>query len=318
GRTRSRTTNVEGTHRQLCTRFTDGLGGNHTHGFAAVDHGATAQIAAVAVSAQTMTRFAGERRADLDFVNAKFVDEVDVIFGEQGARRDGSFLRVGVHDIHRGHTTKNPVTQRFDHFTAFNQRLQGVTLGGAAVVLGDDEVLRNVDQTAGQVTRVGSLKSRIGQTFTRTVSRDEVLQYVQPFTEVRCNRRFDNGAIRLGHQTAHTGQLANLGCGTPRPGVGHHVDGVEGLLTHFLAEAVDDRFGGQLFHHGLADTVAGLAPDVHHVVVAFLSGDQTRRVLLVDFLHLAGGLRQDFFLDRGHDHDAHGNGNTPAGRQAET
>src|SRR5690606_18221380 len=122
----------------------------------------------------------------LDFVNAQLVDEIDIVFRQQRTCRNGSFLRVRVDHVDSRHTTKNPVTQRFDHFTAFNQRLQGVTLGGAAVVLGDDEVLRNVDQTAGQVTRVGSLKSRIGQTFTRTVSRDEVLQYVQPFTEVRC------------------------------------------------------------------------------------------------------------------------------------
>jgi hypothetical protein len=44
-----------------------------------------------------------------------------------------------------------------------------------------------------------------------TVGGDEVLQYVQAFAEVRGDRRFDDRAVRLGHQTAHTGQLTDLG-----------------------------------------------------------------------------------------------------------
>ena len=46
---------------------------------------------------------------------------------------------------------------------------------GAAVLLGDDDVLRHVDQTAGEVARVGGLERRIGQALTRAVRRDEVL-----------------------------------------------------------------------------------------------------------------------------------------------
>src|SRR5690606_25012824 len=139
-----RTPDVKGTHRQLRARLTDRLSGNHTDGFTAVDHGATAQIAAVAVGAQTVTRFAGERRANLDFINAEFVDEIDIFFGQQRTCGNGCFLRVRVDHVDSRHTTENPVAQRFDHFTAFNQRLQGVTLGGAAIVLGDDQVLGDV------------------------------------------------------------------------------------------------------------------------------------------------------------------------------
>src|SRR3546814_20632558 len=67
-------TDVESTHRKLRARLTDGLGGNDTHGFAAVDQVAPAQIAAIAMRAQTMTRFAGQRRTYLDPVAADAIE----------------------------------------------------------------------------------------------------------------------------------------------------------------------------------------------------------------------------------------------------
>ncbi len=86
---------------------------------------------------------------------------------------------------------------------------------GAAIVLDDDAVLRNIDQTTGQVTRVCRLQRRIGQTLTGAVGRVEVLKNGQAFLEVRDDRRFDDLARRLGHQAAHTGQLLHL-AGEPR------------------------------------------------------------------------------------------------------
>ena len=80
----------------------------------------------------------------------------------------------------------------------------------AAVGLADDHVLRHVDQTAGQVAGIRGLERGIRQALARAVRRDEVLQHVQAFAEVRRDRRLDDFARRLGHQTAHTGELANL------------------------------------------------------------------------------------------------------------
>ena len=101
---------------------------------------------------------------------------------------------------------------------------------GAAIRLGDHEVLRHVDETTREVTRVRRLQRRVGQTLAGAVRRDEVLQNVQAFTEVRRDGRLDDRAVRLRHQAAHAGELANLRRGTARAGVGHHEDGVEGLL----------------------------------------------------------------------------------------
>ena len=71
------------------------------------------------------------------------------------------------------------------------------------------------------------------------MSRDEVLQHVQTFTEIRRDGGFNDRPVWLGHQSAHTGQLADLGSGTSSARIGHHVYRVEGLL-------LDCRF--KLFH----------------------------------------------------------------------
>ena len=58
----------------------------------------------------------------------------------------------------------------------------------AAVVLGDDEVVGDVDQAARQVAGVGGLKRRVGQTFAAAVRGDEVFEDGQAFAEVRDDR----------------------------------------------------------------------------------------------------------------------------------
>ena len=116
----------------------------------------------------------------------------------------------------------------------------------AAVVLDDHQVLRHVDQAARQVARVRRLQRRVRQALAGAVGGDEVLQNVQAFAEVGRDRRLDDRAVRLGHQAAHAGQLADLRGGTARARVGHHVDGVERLLVHLLAVAVGDLLLGQL------------------------------------------------------------------------
>ena len=92
-------------------------------------------------------------------------------------------------------STRSP--QRLDHVAAFDDRRHRQTVRRAAIGLGDHQVLRDVDQTARQVTRVRGLQRRIGQTLAGAVRRDEVLQHVQAFAEVRRDRRLDDRAVRL-------------------------------------------------------------------------------------------------------------------------
>ena len=85
-------------------------------------------------------------------------------------------------------------------------------------------ILRDVDQTAGEVSGVGGLQSRVRETFPRAVRGIEVFQHVQAFLEVRNDRGLDDLAGRLGHQAAHSGQLLHLGRRAARSRMRHHVD----------------------------------------------------------------------------------------------
>ncbi len=131
---------------------------------------------------------------------------------------------------------------------------------------------------------------------------DEVLEYVQTFTEVRSDRRFDDGAIRLRHQATHTRQLTDLSGRTTRTGVGHHKDAVKGNLFFLFAVAVDNRFGREVFHHRLGNTFVGRGPDIDNFVIAFASGYQTRLELLLDLSHFRFRFGDDLHFLRRDNH----------------
>ena len=290
------TTDVERTHGQLSTRFTNGLSGDNTDSFTGINELAAAEIAAVALGAKTVACFAGKRSADLDFVNAELRDEFDIIFFKQVTGREDFFLIVRIDNRISRHAAENTVGQTFGHFTAFNQSFHQNALMGSAVVLGNHQVLGHVDQTTSQVTGVSSLQSRIGQTLTSTVGRHEVLQNVQTLTEVRGNRSLNNGAVRLSHQTAHTGQLTDLSCRTASTGVRHHVDGVERFLSCLVAVTVDNRFVGDFIHHHLTDFFCRTTPNINDLVVAFAGSHQTGGVLSIDLFDFLFGFVNDFVL----------------------
>jgi hypothetical protein len=120
-------------------------------------------------------------------------------------------------------------------------------------LLDDDAILRHVDQTAGQVTRVRRLQRGVGQALAGAVGRVEVFKNGQAFLEVRDDRRLDDLARRLGHQAAHAGELLHLRRATTRTGVAHHVDRVDRLPAARLGV---DRGRLDLVHHGVGDLVA--------------------------------------------------------------
>ena len=149
------------------------------------------------------------------------------------------------------------------------------------------------------------------------MGRNKVLQYGQAFAEVRGNRRFDNRTIRFRHQATHTGKLLNLRRRTTRTGIRHHIDGVERLLVHFFAFAVNHFLGGQIVHHRFGNLIARTAPNIDYFVVAFAVGHQTLAVLVFDFLHFGISFGQQFrFLFRDF-HIVHADGNAAFGRKSE-
>ena len=96
-----------------------------------------------------------------------------------------------------------------------------------AVLLADDHVLGDVDETPRQVARVGRAERRVGETLAGAVGRDEVLEHRQALHEVGLDRALDDLALRIRHQAAHTRELTDLLEGSTRSRVGHHVDRVE-------------------------------------------------------------------------------------------
>ena len=88
--------------------------------------------------------------------------------------------------------------------------LDAHALTGATVGLANDHVLRDVDETTGQVTRLSGTKCGISQTLTSAVGSDEVLENRQALAVVRLNGLLDQLLLRVRHQTTHTSQLLNL------------------------------------------------------------------------------------------------------------
>ena len=152
---------------------------------------------------------------------------------------------------------------------------------GAAILLADDHVLGDVDETPRQVARVGRAERRVREALAGAVGRDEVLEHRQALHEVGLDRALDDLALRIGHQAAHAGELADLLERSARPGVGHHVDRIE---------AVERAL------HRVAHLVGGLRPDVDDRLAALLLGDQAALVLLLDLLDLRLVLVDDLLL----------------------
>ena len=77
-----RATDVERTHGELRARLADGLRGDDAHRFAALDHSAGGQVAAVAELADAALRFAGQHRADLDALDTGRLNRRRQVFGD--------------------------------------------------------------------------------------------------------------------------------------------------------------------------------------------------------------------------------------------
>ena len=106
--------------------------------------------------------------------------------------------------------------------------------GALAVVLADDELLRDVDETTREVAGVGGAERGVGETLAGTVGGDEVLEDREALTEVRLDRPRDDLTTRVGHQATHTGDLLHLHDVASGARAHHHVDGVE-LLRRISA-----------------------------------------------------------------------------------
>ena len=104
-------------------------------------------------------------------------------------------------------------------------------------MLGYDHILCHIDQPPCQITGIGCFKRGIRKTFASPMGGNKVLNHGESFQEVCSDRVFNNFTrlagqcfLRLGHQTAHPGQLPYLLLTTTRTGIGHHIQGIKTIL----------------------------------------------------------------------------------------
>ena len=87
------------------------------------------------------------------------------MFVEQGAGGNDQLLATvqDAPDLGRRHPSEHPLAERFHDAAPFDERREEEPGFRTAVVLGDDEVLGHVHQTAGQVPGIGGLERGVGQ-----------------------------------------------------------------------------------------------------------------------------------------------------------
>src|SRR6478736_1416897 len=174
---------------------------------------------------------------------------------------------------------------------------------GAAVLFTDDDVLRDVHQTTGQVTRVGGTQGGIGQTLTGTVRGDEVFQHRQALAVGGLDRARDDLALRVGHQATDTRDLADL----------HPV--TTGTAGHHAVDGVHRR---QAVTHRLGDLVGCLVPDLDQFLATLVVVDQALVVLALDLRGHGLVAGQQFRLGGRNLDVGDGDGDARAGGPVET
>ena len=103
----SHTTGVERTERQLCTRLTDSLSGNHTDSLTLLNHTTGSQVTAVTLHADTLLRLTGEHRTDLDTFDIGLLDGLSQRLGNLLTGRHDHLASLGINHIMYRHTAKD-------------------------------------------------------------------------------------------------------------------------------------------------------------------------------------------------------------------
>ena len=107
----SHTTGVERTERQLGSRLTDGLGGNHADSLTLLHHAAGGEVASIALHADTLLGLTGEHRTDLDTLDVGSLDGLGQRLGDFLTGRHDDIARLGVDDIMHRHTAKDALRE---------------------------------------------------------------------------------------------------------------------------------------------------------------------------------------------------------------
>ena len=288
-----RSADMERPHRQLGAGLSNGLCGNDAHRRTERNRLAGGHVPAIAFRAASARGFTGQHTADFH--------HADVGGHNRLCRAGINFLACGHNDlagarvidiVHRS-PARNPVRQRDQFLVPLINGLHLNAVQGVAVLLNHNNVLSHIHHLARQVTGFGCLQCGVGQTLARAVRADEILQHAEALAEVRQNRTLNDFARRLGHQTAHAGQLTDLLTAPTGAGVHHHVDGVGGFLVLVVFHNAE---------HHMRDFFRAVRPNVDDLVIALAVRDYTLAVLRIHSGNLLAGVGNYFLLFGGNDH----------------
>src|SRR5258708_17835052 len=124
---------------------------------------AAAEVASVAFDAYALSRLASQNGANLDSLDARIFDLLDLVLVDHLVGGDQHFAGERVVDIFERDASEHAIAEAFDYLAAFDQRRHLDSVERAAVVLDNDRVLRDVDQATGEVARVRGLERGIGE-----------------------------------------------------------------------------------------------------------------------------------------------------------
>src|SRR5262249_59535635 len=125
---------------------------------AVVHHVAAREIATVAHDADAPLRLACEHRADLDALQARILNFLDEFFGDLLVRADDDVAAERILHVLERDAPEHAVAERLDDLAAFHEGRHLDAVERAAVVLRDNRVLRNVDETAREIAGVRGLE----------------------------------------------------------------------------------------------------------------------------------------------------------------
>ena len=282
---------MEGAQGELCTWLADGLRCDDADDFSLLYHAASGEVAAVAFRANALLRFAGEYGTDLDAFDGRLLNLLCFLLADLFARTNNDFSGDGVNDVVHGDASEDALVKRGDDVFVVLQLGADETAQGAAVFFIDDDVVRDVDESAGEVSGVGRLEGGVSQTFSCTVGGNEVLQHGKSLFEVREDWVFDDlsaitaAFLRFGHQTTHAGELTDLFFRSTGAGVHHHIYGIEAVVV-----------GTELIDECLGELAVDVRPGVDDLVVSLVVGDEAHVVVGGDLLYFVVAFFDDAFF----------------------
>ncbi|VTP62308.1 Uncharacterised protein [Leclercia adecarboxylata] len=116
-RTRCRTTDVERTHRQLCTRLTDGLCRDNADSFTFVDDVATRQVTTIAVRTYTKVGVTGYDGTYFHGVNRVRFQQITPVLVQQCVTWNQNICGTRLQNVFSSHTAQNAIAQRLFNIT---------------------------------------------------------------------------------------------------------------------------------------------------------------------------------------------------------